>query len=505
MRKPTRRGFLKGLGGLAIALPWLAQHEKRANAAIPKEGPRRIVVMTYMMGCPTGDAGQWRPVDVGSSFTLPFVTAPLEAMKSRCLFISDIDHSMLEVGGPGFVFGHPAKAEAALTGTFTSGAFPTTSSNHISELLPVVSSAGGANAESIEHRIGRALRAGEPFPSIDLAVDGDIGFYHRAPGIVASRFSFEGRDTPVSLDGNPLTAFNRYFAQVVAPDDTEGLKALRALRERNKSVLDAVRDSFADLERNLGTDDRRRLEEHAARIRKIELDATAGSCLRPTGIDHADGLNMEQIASMQIRQLAQAMACNLAPVGRIEFCNQDNPRFGVAELDQVLDAAAPDYGWHAMIHGDPLPGTPGDAYLRPGRIGSVDTYDVRLLMGYRFFVQQFANLLAELDKFPEGDGTTVLDNTLCIFASDLGDGGGHHHGKKGYILAGNLGGGRTNYHFRAGTSSSLYTPSTYDVNQLLNSIIDMAGITENGSPARFGLGGYIEKAGIPRRIDELFA
>ncbi|MBP6630096.1 MAG: DUF1552 domain-containing protein [Kofleriaceae bacterium] len=497
----TRRKFLAGLGGLALGLPWLEHFSRRAGAAPVPGGPRRVIVVTYAMGVP---GGVWRP-SAPSAFTLPYVTAPLEPFRNRCLFVSDLDNPMLEEGGGGFVHGHPGKSEAALTGTLTSGAFPTTNSNHVDQILANALTEGGANAESVETRIGRFLRTTEPFPSVDLAVDGDI-VHGASPGIVASRFSFEGRDTAVSLDGDPRAAFDRYFAQIPDPNDVEAIAALRALRTRNKSVLDAVRTSFGDLARDLGTDDRRRLDEHAARIRQIEIDAVGGGCARPTGITTVNGANMATIASLQIRQLAQAMACNLAPVGRLEFANQQSPRFGVPLLDDTLNSVS-NYDWHAMVHGDPLPGTPGDAYLRPGRVASVTTYDERLQAGYRFFVQQFANLLAELDLYPEGEGTTVLDNSLVILATDLGEGLGHYHGKMGYILAGNLLGARRDYHLQCAPNSDIYTPSTYDVNQLLNSILDMAGVTDDaGAPVSdFGLRGYLTKVGRPRRIDGLFA
>jgi hypothetical protein len=162
------------------------------------------------------------------------------------------------------------------------------------------------------------------------------------------------------------------------------------------------------------------------------------------------------------------------------------------------------FGWHGMVHGDPLPGTAADAYLRPGRSANVTTYDSRLLDGFRFFVQQFANLLSELDSYAEGNGT-VLDNSLVILASDLGEGLGHHHAGMGYILAGNLGGAKRNYHLRCMPEGGDYwSGAMYEVVQLLNSICDMAGVQINNAPVSMGLQGYLAKVGRPRRIDALF-
>jgi len=496
----NRRQLLKGLGGITLALPWLEALDNTAWGQGMPARPRRVVVMTYQMGVPRG---VWRPSATGTTFTLPYVTAPLDPFKGRCLFVSDIDHRMLDAGGNGFTWGHPGKSEAALTGSLTTGAFPTTNTNALSEIRTDAATTGGANSESIEQIIGTALRSGQPFSAVNLGVDGD----RRTPASLQSRFFFESRGTAVSMDCSPTSAFNRFFANVM-PMTPGSDQALRELRQRNKSVLDAVRREFADLRTGLGSDDRRRLDEHAARIREVELlAAPPPACAQPAGITPLTNPNMGQVAPLQIRLLAQAMACNLAPIGRLEFMNQQSPRFGIAGLDSTLDtaAAATGYDWHGMVHGDPLPGT--TAYLRPGRDQTTTTYDQRLQDGYRFFVQQFANLLAELDRFPEGPNTTVLDNTLCILASDLGEGQGHGHMKMGYVLAGNLGAARRGFHFMASPpNANFYTSSTYNVTQLLHSVLDMAGVGTGGggTVAELGLRGYLASVGAPRRIDSLF-
>jgi hypothetical protein len=128
-------------------------------------------------------------------------------------------------------------------------------------------------------------------------------------------------------------------------------------------------------------------------------------------------------------------------------------------------------------------------------------------------VQQFAGLLAELDAIPEGPDTTVLDNSLVVLASDLGEGLGHGHMKMGYVLAGNLGDAQRGLHLDAGPAGQafevgggyFYADSRYNVNQLLNSMLDMAGVVDGqGDPVTIGLQGYLEQESLARRIDELF-
>ncbi len=505
----SRRQFLRGLGGLTLGLPWLERFESAAHAQ-DASGPRRVIVMSYSMGVPLG---AWRPA---ADMTLPYVTEPLAPFVDRALFVSSIDNRVLEVGGDTFVWGHPAKHEAALTGTLTTGAFAASNANQMSEVRQDAVAEGGANNASVEHLIGEYLRNGQPQRSVDLGVDGDaMAPWGGQTPVQPSLFSFEGRGNAISLNLHPRAAFDSLFGGLATGDaQSEEQEALRALRERNKSVLDAVRASFTDLKQGLGTDDQRRLDEHAERIRQIELDLVlTETCTVPSGIDTVEsyqGYRMDQLAPLQIQILARAMGCDLAPVGRLEFVNQQGPRFGIQALDDTLDTHSEGYDWHAMVHGDPLPGT--ETFLRPGRDESATEYDSRLLAGYRFFVEQYAALLTALDAIPEGPETSVLDNSLVILASDLGEGHGHGLGKMGYVAAGNLGPATPGVHFDAGPSSPFsaggsyfYEASRFNVNQLLNSFLDMAGVAdEAGSPVTMGLVGYLEELGVERRIDGLF-
>ncbi len=510
----TRRRCLLGLGGISLGLPWLEQLQVKPAQAQQSTGPKRVISVAYSMGVPLG---HWRPSAVGDSFTLPYVTEPLAAFQDRCLFVSAIDNRVLDAGGDSFVWGHPAKKEAALTGTLTTGAFPTGNNNLMSEIRADAVTDGGANAESVEQIIGNFLNNGHAMPSVNLGVDGGtMPDYGGREPIQPSEYFFEGRGNAISMNLFPHLALDSIFAGIGADDaPSEQQLALQRLRFRNKSVLDAVRDSFTDLSQGLGADDQRRLQEHADRIRQLELEVrVAEACSVPAALSPVDtiqGLRMDELAPSQIRILAHAMGCDLAPVGRLEFMNQQNPRFGIEALDSTLDAAGDTYDWHGMVHGDPLPGT--EAFLRPGR-GDEQEYDSRLLDGYRYFVQQFADLLAELDAMPEGPDSSVLDNSMVILASDLGEGLGHGHMKMGYILAGNLGSARTGYHFDAGPAGETFEPgggyfyseSSSNVSQLLNSMLDMASVVDGaGQPAQMGLGGYLESVGAARRIDGLFA
>jgi len=57
----------------------------------------------------------------------------------------------------------------------------------------------------------------------------------------------------------------------------------------------------------------------------------------------------------------------------------------------------------------------------------------------RWYMEQFAYLLGELEATPEGDGT-MLDNTVILLGSEVARGNTHSHMDAPFVLAGSAGG-----------------------------------------------------------------
>ena len=494
----SRRRFLTGAGGVALALPWL---EKLAGpgalAQTAGTPPRRIVVVAYPMGFVRS---HWQPSTDGVGFTLPYITAPLEPFRNQLLFVSNVDNAVCNLNSQ-HAFGHPAKKESVLTGTLMRAAFSGDQSNVMSNVITnqAGSEQGGPNNESICHFIGRSVRGSRPFASVDLAISGDprdITTPQR------SEFFFEAATTPVGMQCNPSRAFATFFANVTT--DQQQLAMERRVRERKKSVLDAVRTSYQDLKTGLNAQDRRRLEDHAARVRQIEINVQSASCSRPAGNYGTPSptapytpfrqLSMRERANLMVPILTNAMACDLAPVGRLEFIDQQSPYFGVTSVDtarMAWNSAATPSDWHGMVHGDPSPvdgvptrGSPPAAYL---------------LDGYRFFYEQLAAVMNGLRSVQEGpDGRTALDNTLVLMVSDYGNGNGHSSNKLGFVLGGNLNGARTNFHFNGrGANEDFYTRTAYNSSQVLHSLLRIFDVRDSGGApvTQFGLQGFTAGAG----------
>lgn len=491
MSKLSRRRFLTGAGGAALALPWLEGLTQQARAQATTTPPRRIVVVAYPMGFLRT---HWQPTVDGAGFTLPYITAPLEPFRNQLLMVSNVDNAVCNLNSQ-HAFGHPGKQESVLTGTLMRAAFSGDQSNTLANVISDAagSEMGGPNNDSICHFVGSAIRGTRPFASVDLGVSGED--YDLS--VQRSSFCFEAATTPVGLQCNPARAFDQFFAGVTT--DAGQLALQRRARARKKSVLDLVRSSYQDLKVGLNGQDQRRLDEHAQRVRQLEIDVQNAACARPAGNYGTPGPNapytpfrnmsMRERCELMVPLLANAMGCDLAPVGRLEFIDQQSPYFGVQSVDaarQAWSTAPTPSDWHGMVHGDPSPvdgiptrGTPPATYL---------------LDGYRFFYEQLASLLGQLRAIPEGnDGRTALDNTLVLMCSDFGNGNGHSSNKLGFALAGNLGTARTNFHFNGkGMNEDFYTRSAYNSSQVLNSVLRIFDVRDgSGAPVtQFGLQGF---------------
>jgi len=464
--------------------------------------------MTYPMGIINP---LWRPEGTATDFTLPFCTAPLTEFQDRCLFISNVDNQVVNLRS-NYRYGHPIKKESALTGTLVTTAFGGSGRNHVDNVVVSSDLDGGANAPSIETAVGRAADGSYAFQGVNLCVNGST---NRRTEFESS-FSWEAPGSASTLLASPQLAFDRYFAGVM-PDTGAPDPRVLAERRRRGSILDAVRSQFQELRTGLDYRDRQRLDLHADYIRQLELDMEMGAaCRLPAGIPVGDlwhqGRSMREVAQVQTRLLAQAMACNVSPVGRLEFIGQQNPLFGVPEVDDPIArgrAMREGWGWHGVTHTnpsepDPITGRPTrprvhNSNLRP----SENEYAPHLRHGMRFFVQCFADLLRELDRFVEGpDGRTALDNTLCVLASDMGDGHGHGPNRMGYVLAGNVGPFRTGYHFDGAQDGREWgRDSDYNHVHVLNTIAEAFCLEdESGAPLRsFGIEGFGSEGPLPVR------
>lgn len=512
-RHLNRRRFLQGTGGVALALPFLESFDARAMAQSGSR-PTRIVVMAYPMGAPFE---HWVPSGSAGNLNLPHLLSGFEPIKNKSMFLHGSHRGSVDAHGD-LRWGHPAKRESAFTGTLPVAVFnPGSNANQMSDLRFGVSASeidhSPANSASIESAVGAHLRnSSHSRDAVSLSVGSD----RNSPGYSngSAGFFWEGRGASVATEYNPKKAFDDLFGGLVG-SEASAPPEVDLLQARNKSVLDAVRENFSLLRRNLGTDDQHRLDSHAQRIREIELEIQySATCSAPTfgsdempslgqngGESDTDYMNrlfgeqnpggstsapMAKTAPLMVRILAHAMACNIAPVGRLAFTNTENPFFGISSVDDEI-AHYDGPRWHTLVHhAGNINGRTGQP-SRPSNGGS-GYYAPEFLDGTRFYWQQMADLCILLDQIPDGpNGETALDNTLVVMTSDLGEGSGHGPYDTCFAMAGNFAGGR------GGRALNLDDLGYHD-SHVLTSIANIFDVRDsNGAPLNeFGLQGLTQ-------------
>jgi hypothetical protein len=412
-----RRAFLSGAGGIVVGLPFLDFFRGAARSHHEGPGPQRLIVFVHQQGT---IMREWAiPGASETDFRFGRILEPLEAWKSRMVFLHGIDNALPGVCSSN---GHSASERTLLS------AQPfVTALDGAGNLIPrddQTADDAHAAGPSIDQVIAERIRMGRPYKSIDLAV---------GPG-GSSRMLYAGREDPVTSIGDPREVLANIFAPTLASREE-----LDRIQGRRLSALDAVRDSFQSLRGRLGTSDRRRLDAHAEKVRDLELRVAgmAGTCRAPDPTFPADydaDRHDWTSAPIQMELLTLAMSCDLAPVGTLLFRNAHSPFdwLTYTDGDGVERPVVPDGydNWHDLVH---------DGRNRPVTAGAEETFDEPgLIRGYRWYTERFVELLELLDGTPEGDGS-MLDHTMVLWISDFGNGRGHNNIRLHAALAGNVG------------------------------------------------------------------
>lgn len=437
-----RRTFLRGVGGIGLALPFL-EMMRPSKALAQATGPKRFLTFFHHQGMVMG---QWRPTGTETSFTLPYLLQPLAPYQEKIIVVHGVGNGAAATLSTG---NDHEKARANL---LTGGGY---GSGQPWEWL--------ADRISIDQELANRISASHPFKSIDLA----IGKEDTGSGSnVRSGIFHYGPDDPVSSTADPAVAFDRIFSGFTPAGQED--PALARLRARRASVLDAVKESFDSLRLRLGAEDRMRLDAHAEKVRQLEHRLTAAppasQCATPS-VNLPPGYTAWRddnvTAPIQIDLMAMAFACDRTRVGSLYFANGHNPHFpwmtynGGPILQPGYDT------WHTMVH--------------------QGQHEPALLEGFHFYSDCFAQLLQRLSEISDEDGP-LIDSTYILWISDFGDGSIHNRNNLAVVLAGNP--GVPTGRFIDHPGMSYWNTSPHDTTQLYTSILNAFGFpdTSFGQP-----------------------
>jgi hypothetical protein len=251
--------------------------------------------------------------------------------------------------------------------------------------------------------------------------------------------------TPLPVEVNPRTVFERLFGD----GDSTDPAARSAMLNEQRSILDYVAGSIDRLESKIGPSDRHKLSEYLDAIRDIErriqkaeqqsAEIKIPAMQRPASIpenfeDHARLMMDLQVIAWQT-DMTRVITFMLGRAGS----NRPYRQIGISD------------GHHSITHhqGDPV---------KIANVAKIDAY----------LVQTFAYFLEKLKSTPDGDGT-LLDHSLILYGSGLGDANVHTHHDLPTALFGSAGGKLK------GGRHLKYAKET-PLNNLLLSILDMGGV-----------------------------
>jgi uncharacterized protein DUF1552 len=384
-----RRTFLKGLQA-TLALPLLDAMIPAATAlAQTAARPVRRLGFVYIpMGC---DHGRWTPAGQGTLAELSPILSPLEGVKEQLTVVTNL---RLEQSYPGT---HDTANAGFLSAAF---AKHTESSDYYL----------GTTADQVAAKqIGRDTQ----LPSLELAMDLNplAGVCNNGYACVYQNcLSWSSPTTPLPSEAHPRVVFERLFGE---SESADGRRA--ALRTR-ASLLDSFSDDIARLKRRVGTTDRVRVDQYLDTIREIERQiqrAETGAASnpmpdldRPVGVpaafaDHAKLMFDLQVLAFQA-DITRVVTFQLAR----ELNNRTYPEIGV-----------PDPHHPTSHHGND-----------PEKLAKIAKIN-------QFHVSLFAYFLEKLKTTREGNGS-LLDNTVYLYGSGLGNSSIHDHDNLPILVAG---------------------------------------------------------------------
>jgi len=415
-KRLPRRSVLKGLGA-TIALPFLdamvpagaARHTASAREAAAGARRVRLVAMEMVHGAAGSTnfgakRNLWSPAAVGSTFDLaPTSLASLEPYRNDLTIVSNTDVRNAEAFIPPEIGGDHFRSAAV----FLTQAHPHQTQG--SDLH------AGTSLDQIY-----AQKSGQDtaVPSMQLCienVDQAGGCFYGYSCAYTDSISWASPTEPLPMIRDPRAVFDQLFGVGATPE------ARARRRQRDRSILDWVTDSVGQLKGTLGPADRARLNDYLEdvreierRIQKVEALNSSGEARElpaaPIGVPDAYDEHVRLMFDLQ----AVAFAADITRVFAFKLSRDVSNR--------VFKEAGVTTGFHIASHHN-------DRDDRILEFSKINKYHVSLLP---YFLEKLKNT-------PDGEGT-LLDNSLILYGSPMGNPNVHNHKRCPLFFAGHAGG-----------------------------------------------------------------
>ena len=418
-----RRTFLRGVGA-TMALPFLdafipaGQRLVRTVVGASLD-PTRLVCIEMVHGAAGSSKygaskNLWSPVAVGHDFDFSqSAMSPLEPFRKYLTIVSDTDVGPAEAVIPTEIGGDHFRSSA----TFLTQAHP-----------KQTESSDVRSGTSIDQLYAQRFGQETPIPSMQLCietVDQAGGCAYGYSCVYTDTISWAAPNQPLPMIRDPRFAFDQLFGAGGTPEE-------RAKRQGSrKSVLDFLADEVAQLKRELDPTDRRRMDRYLQDVREIErriqrieernrsgmMRALPGS---PAGVPDSFDEHVKLMFDLQVLALETDMTRVLSFKMARDASGRVYPESGVAK------------GFHPSSHH-----------------GGLESNIEEFALINRYHVGLVTYFLDKLKNIQEG-GANLLDKTMIIYGSPMGDPNVHNHKRCPLFVVGGANGQLDgNLHLRA--------------------------------------------------------
>jgi len=440
----TRRDLLRGGLAATATIPLLEAGMARGQTATY---PKRLVVVVTPNG--TRNSLFW-PTGTETSFQLNTFTPDLAPFKNKLTFLKGIKlNPALQNGALGGTVGseHARGTGGLLTGR------PLKSGTQFKSFGNTTS--GWGSGQSLDQYLVGRLAPKTTFPSMQIGV-------HVRDTEVRARIAYAAADMPIPPREDPKDVFNVLFGGAAAGGGTATTDAaLARLWAQRKSVFDRNNAETNRIKALVGKADRDKLDAHLTAMRDVESrlvgmtgTGTMGSAATcstkatlPADVDLKNDDLYLRAGQAQMDLAVAALACDQTRLLTFQW--------SYSESEHLFGFLGITGSHHVISHDFSSSGVNYDAYNK-----------IQI-----WYQQQFAYLLGKMDAIKEGDGT-LLDNSIVLWATEIGESTQHDLTMMPYVLAGS-GGGK----IRAGRLLD-FSSNRRDNNQMLVSLGQAMGATD---------------------------
>jgi hypothetical protein len=416
----SRRTVLRGMG-VTMALPFLDAMvpARTLLAKTAAAGKIRLSCIEMVHGAAGSTAiglqkNMWSPAALGRSFDLsPTSLSPLEPFRDYLTIVSNTDVRNAEAFIPPEIGGDHFRSSAV----FLTQAHPKQTEG--SDVLV---------GPSLDQLYAQKYGQDTPIPSMQLAienVDQSGGCAYGYACVYTDTISWAAPNEPLPMIRDPRAAFEQLFGVGATPEQ-------RAKhRQTDRSILDWITGEVARLRKDLGPTDRARLAQYLddvreieRRIQRVEERNRSGEVRElpgaPIGVPDSFAEHVKLMFDLQ----ALAFAGDVTRVFSFKL-----GRDGSARTYPESGVNAP---FHPASHH-------GDREDRVTQFAAINKYHVSMIP---YFLEKLKNT-------PDGDGN-LLDKSLIIYGSPMGNSNVHNHKRCPLFLAGHMDGKlKGNVHLKA--------------------------------------------------------